>query len=96
MHARRSLCAAVLALALLAPAPAPAASDGISGAVRAGRIGWDLVVLRPLGVVLTAVSLAGAVVAYPVALPFGGEDHVTDYLVKDPIDRTFRRPLGDL
>ena len=97
MSARRIACAVGLIVALVAPATGGAAEpDATSGAVRAGRIGWDLVVIRPLGVVLTAISLVGAAVAYPVALPFGGEDHVTDFLVHDPIDRTFRRPLGEL
>jgi len=97
MMQRRTLCAALLIVSLLAPgAGFAAAHDEGSGTVRAGRIGFDLVVIRPLGVVLTAISLVGAALAYPVALPFGGADHVTDYLVKDPIDRTFRRPLGEL
>ncbi|MGI9590914.1 MAG: hypothetical protein ACR2P8_06070 [Myxococcota bacterium] len=93
----RSFACLVLLLALLAPAPGFAAPpDGLEGAERAGRIGWDLVVLRPLGLVLTAVSLVGAAVAYPVAWAFDGEDQVTEFLVEDPIDRTFRRPLGAL
>jgi len=99
MKRRHGLCALLLVAALLAPAPGlavgPERGDA-AGVYRAGQIGWDLVILRPLGVVLTAISLVGAAVAYPVALPFGGEDHVTDYLVKDPIDQTFRRPLGEL
>jgi hypothetical protein len=98
MSYRRISCVALLIAALLAPAPGLAAGGGdeLAGAERAGRIGWDLVVVRPLGVVLVAISLVGAAVAYPVAWPFGGTDHVTEYLVKDPIDRTFRRPVGEL
>lgn len=93
----RSFACLVLLLALLAPAQGFAVPpDGLDGVERAGRIGWDLVVLRPLGLVRTAVSLVGAAVAYPVAWAFDGQDHVTEFLVEDPIDSTFRRPLGDL
>ena len=86
------------ALALLATSgPARASGpDGRTGPEHAARVGFDLMILRPLNVVTTAVSLVGAALAYPVALPFGGQDHVVEYLVKNPVDRTFRRPLGDL
>jgi hypothetical protein len=88
--------AALLALlATAAPVSAEAGSDRTSPE-HAGRVGFDLLILRPLNLVTTAVSLVGAAIAYPVALPFGGQDHVVEYLVKNPVDRTFRRPLGDL
>jgi hypothetical protein len=101
-----ALIAALSSLALAAPATAvPPAHSAASatgspadsvGFERASRIGFDLLILRPLNLVTTTLSLAGAVVAYPVALPFGGQGHVVDYLIKDPIDRTFRQPLGAL
>ena len=92
------LVAVGAALALLAtagPSRALGPDEG-TGAERAGRVGFDLLILRPLNLVTTVVSLVGAAIAYPVTLAFGGEDQVVDYLVKDPVDRTFRRPLGDL
>ena len=64
----------------------------VTGAEQPARVGFDLLVLRPLSVVTTAVSLVGAAIAYPVALPFGWQDHVVEYLVESPVDRTFRRP----
>jgi hypothetical protein len=97
---------ALVSLALATPALAEAPAGGPAsttepsmdavGFERVSRVGFDLLILRPLEVIATTVSLAGALVAYPFALPFGGAGHVTDYLVKDPIDRTFRQPLGDL
>ena len=87
-----------LSLALVVLSAAPAAAEPPakeSGLEDGARKAYDLVVMRPLNLVTTAVSLAGAVVAYPVAWPFGGEDQVVEYLVKEPIERTFRRPLGD-
>lgn len=94
----RALAAIVILIALVSASPAsaeppPPASTGFE---RASRIGFDLLILRPLNLVTTTLSLAGALVAYPVALPFGGQDHVVDYLVTDPIERTFRQPLGAL
>ena len=70
--------------------------EAAAGPEHAVRVGFDLLILRPLSLVTTTVSLFGAAIAYPVALPFGGQDHVVDYLVRDPVDRSFRRPLGDL
>lgn len=108
----RSLCvrAVVLSVALIAvtagaaaaaepadsSAKISASSHDSVGLERASRIGFDLLILRPLNLATTALSLAGAIVAYPVAWPFDGQGHVVDYLVRDPIDRTFRQPLGAL
>jgi hypothetical protein len=87
--------AALSLLVASGPAHAVGPDEG-TGAEHVGRVGFDLLILRPLNLVTTALSLVCAAVAYPVALPFGGEDHVVDYLVRNPVDRTFRRPLGDL
>ena len=92
----RGLVLAVVMALLAAPAAARAEGSELEQAERAGRVGFDLLVLRPLNLVTTAISLAGAAVAYPVAWPFGGQDHVVEYLVERPVDRTFRRPLGEL
>lgn len=86
---------AVAAFLAVFVVPAARAEDGSNGAVRVGRQVFDLTILRPLGLVQTAISAAAFIVAYPVALPFGGQDHCVDYLIADPVDRTFRRPLGD-
>ena len=86
-HRARGRCvrAVVLSVALIvltataAAAAAPpdgvakinASSQDAAGFWRASRIGFDLLILRPLSLVTTTLSLAGAVVAYPVAWPFG-------------------------
>ena len=57
---------------------------------------FDLVILRPLGLVQTAVGGAFFVVFYPVSLVTGGSDHVVDYCWKSPVHQTFQRPLGAL
>jgi hypothetical protein len=97
MRLDRMLCLGTAVALLACHAPARAASGDATGRVeQAGRVGFDLLILRPLDVATTAIGLAAALVAYPVALPFGGEDHVVDYLVKKPVYRSFQRPLGEL
>ena len=60
------------------------------------EVAFDLVILRPLGLVQTAVGAAFFVVFYPVSLVTGGSDHVVDYCWKSPVHQTFQRPLGAL
>lgn len=60
-------------------------------------VGFDLVLLRPLGLVGAA---AGALLFLPAALvsaPNGkqGFDEVKERFISEPVQNTFRRPLGD-
>jgi len=57
---------------------------------------FDATVLRPLSFIQTVVGVAFFIPAYPVSLVTGGSDHVVEFCVTDPVDRTFRRPLGEL
>ena len=61
-----------------------------------GRRAYDLLVLRPLGLLQVVVGAAVYVPAYPVSLLVDGEDEVRDICITGPIDQTFRRPLGRL
>jgi hypothetical protein len=84
-------------LALLPPAPALSVEDPEqSRANSTGRQVFDLVVLRPLQVVQVAVSAAIFVPAYPVSLLFDGGEDVLEICITEPVERAFRRPLGDL
>lgn len=55
----------------------------------------DILVVRPLGI----VSIVAGSVAYAISYPFssagGNADEAVQKLVKDPVDYTFDRPLGD-
>ena len=99
---RRAVLAAAAGALLLFPPAAratagPAAeAEGAGGARRAGRIGFDLVILRPLSLVQAVVSVPFLAVFYPVARVTGGSDHVVEYFWTDPVQRPFRRPLGEL
>jgi hypothetical protein len=60
------------------------------------RSAYDLAVLRPLSFLQVVVSAAVFVPSYPVALLVGGEEDVWRACVAEPVERTFRRPLGRL
>ena len=57
---------------------------------------YDLVVLRPLGLVQVVLGAAILVPSYPVALLVDGDEDVWRACVADPVERTFQRPLGRL
>jgi hypothetical protein len=88
------------ALALLAPAPSQALEgpeqSAWTHANNVGRGAFDLVILRPLQLVQVVLSAAVFVPAYPVSLLFDGDDDVLELCITEPVERAFRRPLGDL
>ena len=61
-----------------------------------GRQIYDAVLLRPLGLVQLAVGAALFVPLYPVSLLADRSDDLFRACVSDPVERTFRRPLGRL
>lgn len=98
-----------LLLAVLCAAPAAAAGpyppDGPIGAgpyqapaasPNAATVTWDLLVLRPLGLVQAVTGVGFFAVFYPIALVTGGSDHVLDYCILHPAEQTFTRRLGAL
>jgi len=60
------------------------------------RSAYDLVVLRPLSFVQVVVGAVLFVPSYPVALLVDGDEDVWRACIADPVERTFRRPLGRL
>ena len=60
------------------------------------RVVYDAAVLRPLQLVQVALHAAMFVPAYPVGWFLGEGDYIIDLCFTEPIDRAFRRPLGDL
>jgi hypothetical protein len=92
---RRAFAIAPLLGLLLA---APVAAEGLVASLESEpvRKGYDLVVLRPLDLARVVMGAAFFPIAYPVSLLTGGSDFVLDVCISLPIDRTFRRPLGEL
>ena len=62
----------------------------------AGTMLFDLVVLRPLGFVGTALGVAAFIVSLPFSLPTKSTDEAAHKLVVDPATYTFARPLGQI
>ena len=60
-----------------------------------GMMMWDALVMRPIGIVGTAVGAVVWLVSYPFAALGGNTDESTQKLVVDPFDWTFQRPLGE-
>ena len=60
------------------------------------RSAYDAVVLRPLGFLQVVVGAVVLVPSYPVALLVDGDEDVWRACIADPVERTFRRPLGRL
>jgi len=92
-------CAAALLIALLAAAPARADDaelDRVEQPAHVGLRAYDLLLLRPLGLVQLAVGAVALVPSYPIAWFLGGQDDIVEACVTDPARRTFARPLGSL
>jgi hypothetical protein len=60
-----------------------------------GAMMFDLVVVRPVGIVATAVGCVFFVVSSPFSALGGNIDTAGEKLVKDPANFTFKRPLGE-
>lgn len=60
-----------------------------------GEMMFDLAVVRPVGIVATAVGCVIFVVSSPFSALGGNIDTASEKLIKDPAAFTFKRPLGD-
>ena len=60
-----------------------------------GMMMWDALVMRPIGIVGTAVGSVVWLVSYPFAAWGGNSNESTQRLVTDPFEWTFQRPLGE-
>jgi hypothetical protein len=56
---------------------------------------FDLAVVRPVGIVATAVGCVFFVVSSPFSALGGNINSAGEKLVKDPVAYTFKRPLGE-
>ena len=88
----------VLALTLVPfPARADRPADRQQGSGDRGTdMVLDLLLLRPLGLLVTGVGSVAFVVSLPFTLPSGSAGAAACELVREPLAYTFSRPLGDL
>lgn len=93
----------LLSLSLaLAPVPALAAMEVEDGGIYVfqkepsgeAMIG-DALIVRPVSIVCLGVSSLVFLVGWPFAAAGGNEDEAKQKLLKDPVQYTFKRPLGD-
>ena len=56
----------------------------------------DLVILRPMGIIATALGSLVYVISLPFSIPGGNQDEAYQKLVSDPAKYTFQRPLGEM
>ena len=82
---------AVLVLTCIISVPAMA---GPEGAPRAEAVAIDVIVARPLGVVITGVGAALFIVSLPFSLLGGNVGEAGKALVGGPAKETFMRCLG--
>ena len=64
--------------------------------VTAGSMTIDILLVRPLGIVATAVGTVVFVASLPFSLLGGNVGKAGKALVVEPFSFTFNRPLGDL
>lgn len=60
-----------------------------------GMMMWDALVMRPIGIVGTAVGSVVWAVSFPFAYFGGNTEASTEALVQHPFEWTFQRPLGE-
>ena len=88
------LVAAALALSGGLPAHAEDCRDATRD-ISAEIVVFDALVVRPVGIVATAIGAVFYVAALPFSLPSGSEGAARDKLIAGPAQFTFSRCLGD-
>ena len=94
---KKSLVIFMISVFLIAPVASTALADEYferedpSGAMMI----FDVIMVRPIGIVATVVGSVFYVVSLPFSLLGENSDEASQALVKDPAAYTFSRPLGD-
>jgi hypothetical protein len=97
------LCATVLTVLIIMVVIQPVfgqdmykSQDQQRPTTRGDAVILDLVLLRPFGLIASALGLVTSVAATPFALISHSEGETYRALVVEPLGYTFKRPLGDL
>ncbi len=76
-----------------------AAEDAYDKPIKPGpnpmNVATDILILRPVGLVMIPVTAIIYVIGYPFAAASGTQEETYQSLVGDTIDYTFERPLGE-
>ncbi len=90
-----SFAAAVVLSMAAFSASAQGYREGIDDSPSAAAMAFDLVVVRPLGIVSSVAGLGLFIVSLPFTAPQGDIGAAANRLVVDPVFFTFVRPLGE-
>ena len=93
--AKKSLIMMMMAAMILMPLAANAAEYFEAEDPSGGAMMFDLAVVRPVGIVATAIGCVFFIVSSPFSALGGNIDTAGEKLVKDPVAYTFKRPLGE-
>jgi len=66
-----------------------------SGERSAGKMTFDMVILRPAGIIGTLAGTFIFLVSFPFSYAGGNHEEAFESMVKKPAEYTFKRPLGD-
>lgn len=93
----RRLFTIMLVFAFLLTSTAAFSQDGYERAEPSGaEIMLDIILIRPLGIVATAIGGVVFLVGLPFTLPTSSVKVSAEKLVADPFYYTFSRPVGDI
>ena len=66
-----------------------------SGERSGEKMAFDLVILRPAGIIGTAAGTFIFLISFPFSWAGGNHEEAFESMVKKPAEYTFKRPLGD-
>jgi hypothetical protein len=94
---KKSLIVTLIAALVIIPFASPALSQEYTEAEdpSGASMLFDTVLVRPIGIVATAVGAVFFVVSWPFSALGDNVDEAGEKLVKDPARFTFKRPLGE-
>lgn len=93
--ARQFIIFCVIAALLLISSPAYAQGSSDKENPDSGKMAFDLLLMRPFGMIATVLGSAAFVVSLPFSFMGGNVEPAYEKMIEDPASYTFNRPLGD-
>jgi hypothetical protein len=91
----KAIYALIICTLAFAACPALADDAGTVSGDKGTDMLVDALVIRPLGVVGTVLGAAATLVSLPFTIPGGNVGEAAHYMIVEPAEYTFNRPLGD-
>ncbi len=85
----------VIAALLFIPSAALAQGMSVKENPDSGKMAFDLLLMRPFGMIATVLGSAAFVVSLPFSFMGGNIEPAYEKMIEDPASYTFNRPLGD-